>query len=74
MTPGTSWLTIFSREAQHAKVARFQIGLVEKGEADDVFVSMLACLIEASARHPGPLGQVPGRARELQGQHRKGFD
>jgi hypothetical protein len=46
MTPGTSWLTIFSRESQHAKVARFQVGLVETDAAADVFVSLLACLIE----------------------------
>lgn len=49
MTPETSWLTIFSREAQHARIARFQIGFVEIGEDDDLFVSMLACLIEADA-------------------------
>jgi hypothetical protein len=47
MNPKSSWITIFSREAQKAKIARFQIGLVEKGEASDVFVSLLACLIEA---------------------------
>jgi hypothetical protein len=49
MAPGSSWFTIFNRESQHAKIARFQIGFVEKGEAADVFVSMLACLIEAKA-------------------------
>lgn len=49
MTPDTSWLTIFNRESQHAKIARFQIGLVETGADDDVFVSMLACLIQATA-------------------------
>jgi hypothetical protein len=49
MAPGSSWFTIFNRESQHAKIARFQIGFVEKGEAADVFVSMLACLIEARA-------------------------
>src|SRR5262249_9410203 len=47
MNPSSSWLTIFSREAQKAKIARFQIGLVEKEEGSDVFVSLLACLIEA---------------------------
>jgi hypothetical protein len=46
MSPGTSWITIFNRESQHARIARFQIGLVETGEAADVFVSLLACLIE----------------------------
>lgn len=49
MAPGSSWFTIFNRESQHARIARFQIGFVEPGEADDVFVSMLACLIEARA-------------------------
>jgi hypothetical protein len=49
MTPGTSWFTIFNRESQHARIARFQIGLVETDEAADAFVSMLACLIEARA-------------------------
>jgi hypothetical protein len=48
MQPGGSWLTIFSRESQQAKIARFQIGLVENGEQDDVFVTLLACLIEAT--------------------------
>jgi hypothetical protein len=47
MTPETSWLTIFSRESQRAEIGRFQVGLVESGEADDVYVSMLACLIQA---------------------------
>jgi len=47
MKPDSSWLTIFSRESQKAKIARFQVGLVEKEEAGDVFVSLVACLIEA---------------------------
>jgi hypothetical protein len=47
--PDTSWFTIFSRESQHAEIARFQVGLVETSEESDVFVSMLACLIQASA-------------------------
>jgi hypothetical protein len=47
MTAGSSWLTIFNRESEHAKIARFQVGLVETGKESDVFVSMLACLIEA---------------------------
>ncbi|MGE0705408.1 MAG: hypothetical protein AB7P22_15885 [Vicinamibacterales bacterium] len=49
MAPDSSWLTIFSRESQKAKMARFQIGLVEANEEADVFVSMLACLIEAKS-------------------------
>jgi hypothetical protein len=47
MNPDSSWLTIFSRESQKAKIARFQIGLVTKEPQGDVFVSLLACLIEA---------------------------
>jgi hypothetical protein len=47
MAPSTSWLRIFSRESQRAEIARFQIGFVETGEAADVYVSMLACLIQA---------------------------
>lgn len=47
MKSDSSWLTIFSRESQKAKLARFQIGLVEKEESSEVFVSLLACLIEA---------------------------
>jgi len=49
MAPDTSWLTIFSRESQRAEIARFQIGFVETGEAADVYVSMLACLIQAKS-------------------------
>jgi hypothetical protein len=47
MTASSSWLTIFSRESQHAHIARFQVGLAQPGEEDDVFVSLVACLIEA---------------------------
>jgi hypothetical protein len=47
MTSRSSWLTIFSRESQHAHIARFQVGLAQPGERDDVFVALIACLIEA---------------------------
>lgn len=47
MQPNSSWLTIFSRESQKGKIGRFQIGLVEKEENGDVFVSLFGCLIEA---------------------------
>jgi hypothetical protein len=47
MQPDSSWMTIFSRESQRARLARFQIGLVEKEEAGDVYITLLACLIEA---------------------------
>ncbi len=49
MKPDSSWFTIFSRETQKARIARFQIGLVEKDGSGDVFVSLLACLIEAQS-------------------------
>ena len=48
MTAGSSWLTIFNRESEHAKIARFQVGLVEAEEEADVYVSLLACMIEAT--------------------------
>lgn len=47
MDPKGSWMTIFNRESQKARIARFQVGLVEKEQAGDVFVSMLACIVEA---------------------------
>jgi hypothetical protein len=47
MNADSPWITLFSRESQKAKIARFQIGLVEKEDNADVFVSLLACLIEA---------------------------
>lgn len=49
MQPGSSWLTLFSRESQFARVAKFQIGLVENGPEDDVFVSLVACVVEAKS-------------------------
>ncbi len=47
MNPNSSWITIFSRETQKAKLARFQVGLVETGVQGAIQVSLLACLIEA---------------------------
>ena len=47
LKPDSSWITIFNRDAAKAKIARFQIGLVEKDAGGNVFVSLLACLIEA---------------------------
>lgn len=48
MKSDSSWLTIFNRESQKARIARFQIGLVETGADSDVFVSLMCCLIEAN--------------------------
>ena len=47
MDDNSPWITLFSRESETASIGHFQIGLVEKGENDQVFVSLLACLIEA---------------------------
>jgi hypothetical protein len=47
MKSDSPWLTIFNREAEKAKIARFQIGLVDKEENGEVFVSFIAYLIEA---------------------------
>jgi hypothetical protein len=49
MQQGSSWFTIFSRETQKSKVARFQIGVAEKDKDGGVLVSLLACLIEAKS-------------------------
>ena len=47
MTPDSPWLTLFERQKQSARIARFQIGLVGKDENDEVFVSLVACLVQA---------------------------
>ena len=47
MQPDNPWLTIFNRESQKARIARFQVGLVEVGVDSDVFVSQLSCVIQA---------------------------
>jgi hypothetical protein len=45
MAPNSSWISIFSRESQKARLARFQIGIVDRDKDGDVFVSLLACLV-----------------------------
>jgi hypothetical protein len=47
MNPNSPWMTLFNRESQKARLARFQIGLVEKEENSEISLSLLACLIEA---------------------------
>lgn len=47
MKDNSPWITIFSREAVKASIARFQIGLVEQDAGGGVFVSLLACLVGA---------------------------
>jgi len=49
MQPDSPWLTLFSKESQRARIAKFQIGLVENGPDDDVFVSLVACVVEAKS-------------------------
>jgi len=49
MNPKSPWLTIFDRESQKARIARFQIGFVNIGAQRDIFVSLLGCLIEAQS-------------------------
>jgi hypothetical protein len=46
--PQSSWIRIFSRESQHARIARFQLGCVEQ-DAGTIAVSLVACLIEATS-------------------------
>ncbi len=47
MKSDSPWITLFEREAKKAKIARFQIGLVDKDPNGDVFVSLFAFLIQA---------------------------
>jgi hypothetical protein len=49
MNSDSPWITLFNRESQHAKIARFQIGLVDTSATGDVFVSLLGCLIVADS-------------------------
>jgi hypothetical protein len=42
------WFKIFNRESQHAKVARFQIGLVSEDASGEASVTQLACLVKAT--------------------------
>jgi len=49
MKPESSWITIFSRESQHARIARFQVGLVENTAGGGVQISLIAFLLEAKS-------------------------
>jgi len=49
MSADSPWITIFSRESQSAKTARFQVTLAEPGEADQFLVTLMAFGIEAQA-------------------------
>jgi hypothetical protein len=47
MSTNGPWITLFSSESQKATISRSQIGLVERDPQAEVFVSLLACLIQA---------------------------
>jgi hypothetical protein len=47
--PESPWVTIFNRESKSARIARFQVGLVEKGGSDGIGLTLVACLLEAEA-------------------------
>lgn len=48
MTPNSPWITLFSRETQVAHMARVQVGLVTADANGDVFVSLVACILNAN--------------------------
>jgi hypothetical protein len=43
------WLTLFTRESQTAKTAKFQVTLAQQGEGDQFLVSLMAFALEARA-------------------------
>jgi hypothetical protein len=43
------WITLFDRESKYTNVARFQIALVEQGDADQFLVSLMAFSLEAQS-------------------------
>src|SRR5262249_28732679 len=47
MDSNSPWITIFNREGQKARLARFQVGVVDRGQNGDANVVLLACLLEA---------------------------
>ncbi|MEO6006027.1 MAG: hypothetical protein ABIZ04_06045 [Opitutus sp.] len=47
MKPDSPWITLFTRESQKARIARFQIGVAEQDTHGGVMASLLACVIEA---------------------------
>jgi hypothetical protein len=47
MNSNSPWITLFEREAKITKIARFQIGLVDRDANGDIFVSLFAFLIQA---------------------------
>ena len=49
MNENSPWITVFSRESQNAKTARFQISLAEQDAAGQFFVSLMAFGLEAKS-------------------------
>lgn len=43
------WLTLFTRESQSAKTAKFQVTLAQEGEGDQFLVSLMAFTLEAKS-------------------------
>src|SRR5262249_38331249 len=49
MDAGNPWITIFSRESQSARVARFQVSLAEQDPAGQFLVRTMAFALQASS-------------------------
>ena len=49
MDSSKSWMTIFDRESKHVKTGHFQIALVEQGDNDQFFVSLMAFSLKAES-------------------------
>jgi hypothetical protein len=49
MNESSPWITIFSRESQIAKSARFQVGLAEQDAGGQFFVNLMAFVLEAKS-------------------------
>ncbi|MDR3417038.1 MAG: hypothetical protein P4L83_12705 [Nevskia sp.] len=48
LSDSSPWITMFSRESQHEKAARFQVSLVNQDANQDFLVSLMAFTLEAS--------------------------
>jgi len=49
MNESSPWITIFNREAQSARAARFQVGLAQQDENGQFFVDLMAFGLQAKA-------------------------
>ena len=49
MDSSKAWMTIFDRESKHVKTGHFQIALVEQGDNDQFFVSLMAFSLKAAS-------------------------